>query len=54
MADNLAELCWIAEGQGRIFWYNRHDYCGSARADLSAWSWQSDHEPQKLAEVEEQ
>jgi PAS domain S-box-containing protein len=56
LADNLPVLCWIADAQGGIFWYNKrwHDYCGSTPEGLATWSWQSVHNPLKLAEVEEQ
>lgn len=56
LADNLPVLCWIADSQGRIFWYNKrwHDYCGSTPEGLGTWSWQSVHDPVKLAEVEDQ
>jgi PAS domain-containing protein len=30
LADNIPTLCWVANGDGYIVWYNRrwHDYCG--------------------------
>ena len=32
LADNIPNLVWMADAQGRIFWYNkqRYDYTGNA------------------------
>ena len=32
LADNIPTLCWIANGDGYIVWYNRrwHEYCGTS------------------------
>ena len=53
LADNIPTLCWIAHGDGYIFWYNRrwHDYCGTTPAQMEGWGWQSVHDPAMLDAV---
>ena len=53
IANNLPVLCWIARGDGFIFWYNRrwHDYCGSTPQAMEGWGWQSVHDPDELPGV---
>ncbi len=52
-ADHLPTLCWIANGDGHIVWYNRpwHAYCGTTPAQMEGWGWQSVHDPENLPEV---
>lgn len=53
LADNMPTLCWIARGDGYIYWYNKrwHDYCGSTPDAMAGWGWQSVHDPERLPEV---
>lgn len=53
MADNIPTLCWIANADGYITWYNRrwHEYCGSTPAQMEGWGWQSVHDPKSLPNV---
>lgn len=53
LAENIPTLCWIANGDGYIVWYNRrwHDYCGTTPADMEGWGWQSVHDPDVLPSV---
>lgn len=53
LADNLPTLCWIANGDGFIVWYNRrwHEYCGTTPAAMEGWGWQDVHDPEQLPEV---
>lgn len=53
LAENLPVLCWIARGDGYIFWYNRrwHDYCGTTPDAMEGWGWQSVHNPVLLPKV---
>ncbi len=53
MAENLPTLCWMANPDGYIVWYNRgwHDYCGTTPAEMEGWGWQSVHDPAVLPEV---
>ena len=36
VAENIPALCWVANGDGYIVWYNRswHDYCGSTPEEM--------------------
>ncbi len=55
LADNLPTLCWIANGDGYIVWYNRrwHDYCGTTPAQMEGWGWTMTHDPAVLPRVVE-
>jgi two-component system, sensor histidine kinase PdtaS len=55
MAENIPTLCWMAEADGYIIWYNRrwHEYCGSTPAEMEGWGWQSVHDPAALPGVME-
>ncbi len=52
-ADNLPTLCWIANPDGYIFWYNRrwYEYTGLTPAAIEGWGWQAAHDPQALPKV---
>jgi PAS domain S-box-containing protein len=52
-AENLPTLCWMANADGYIFWYNRrwHEYCGSTPEQMQGWGWQSVHDPAVLPDV---
>jgi PAS domain S-box-containing protein len=53
LADNIPTLCWIADAQGYIVWYNRrwYEYTGKTAAEMEGWGWQSVHDPRNLAQV---
>src|SRR5215210_9354950 len=55
LADNIPTLCWIANGDGYIVWYNRrwHEYCGTTPEQMEGWGWQTVHDPRRLPEVME-
>lgn len=55
LADNIPTLCWIADGNGYIVWYNRrwHEYCGTTPEQMEGWGWRSVHDPATLPEVME-
>lgn len=55
LSENLPVLCWMARGDGYIFWYNRrwHDYCGSTPEAMEGWGWQSVHDSEHLPNVME-
>ncbi|MFX8938083.1 PAS domain-containing protein, partial [Acinetobacter baumannii] len=55
LADSIPTLCWIANGDGYIVWYNRrwHAYCGSTPDQMEGWGWQSVHDPEQLPSVME-
>ncbi len=56
LADNIPALCWMADRDGFIFWYNRrwHEYCGTTDEEMEGWGWQSVHDPAMLPNVLEQ
>ncbi|UAK25285.1 sensor domain-containing protein [Sphingomonas nostoxanthinifaciens] len=53
LADNIPTLCWIANGDGYIVWYNRrwHEYCGTTPKDMEGWGWKAVHDPELLPSV---
>jgi two-component system, sensor histidine kinase PdtaS len=53
LVENIPTLCWMANADGSIFWYNRrwHDYCGSTPEQMAGWGWQSVHDPEILPSV---
>ena len=48
LADNISTLCWMAEPDGSIFWFNSrwYDYTGMRPADQEGWGWQTVHDPE--------
>jgi len=54
-AENVPTLCWVANGDGYIVWYNRrwHEYCGTTPEEMEGWGWQSVHDPGLLPSVVE-
>ncbi len=55
LANSIPTLCWMAEPDGDIFWYNRrwYDYTGTTPAEMEGWGWQSVHDPSVLPAVVE-
>ncbi len=53
MADHLPTLCWMANPDGYIFWYNRRwfEYTGATPAEMEGWGWRSVHDPELLPAV---
>jgi len=53
LADAIPQLCWTADADGAIFWYNQrwYEYTGTAAEDMEGWGWQSVHDPQVLPKV---
>ena len=53
LADHLPTLCWMANGDGYIFWYNRgwYEYTGATPDQMEGWGWQTVHDPQLLPSV---
>ena len=53
VANNIPTLCWVANGDGYIVWYNRrwHEYCGTTPEQMEGWGWQSVHDPALLPSV---
>jgi PAS domain-containing protein len=55
LADSIPTLCFMAEPDGNVFWYNQqwHDYTGVESAELIGWGWEKVHDPTHLAGVRE-
>ncbi len=53
LADSIPELCWMAHGNGDIFWYNQrwYEYTGTTFQQMEGWGWQSVHDPKVLPSV---
>ena len=47
LGDNIAQLAWMADAKGGIFWYNQRwfDYTGTTMVDMQGWNWQKVHDP---------
>lgn len=53
LADNIPTLCWMANPDGQIFWFNKrwYEYTGLTQKQSLGWGWQSVHDPKILPEV---
>ena len=53
LADNIPTLCWLANGDGYIVWYNKrwHEYAGTTPEQMEGWGWQTVHDPERLPAV---
>jgi PAS domain S-box-containing protein len=53
LADGIPTLCWMAEPDGHIYWYNQrwYEYTGTTFSDMQGWGWQSVHDPDVLPAV---
>jgi PAS domain S-box-containing protein len=53
LADAIPQLCWMANADGGIFWYNQRwcDYTGTTQDQMVGWDWQAAHDPAALPEV---
>ena len=47
LADNIAQLAWMTDATGYIFWYNQrwYDYTGTTLEEMQGWGWQKVHHP---------
>lgn len=53
LAENIPTLCWMANADGFITWYNRrwYEYTGTTPEQMEGWGWQSVHDPVELPKV---
>ena len=53
LADNIAQLAWMTDATGGIFWYNQRwlDYTGTTLEEMQGWGWQQVHHPEHVARV---
>ena len=47
LADNMAQLAWMARPDGHIYWYNKrwYDYTGTTLEEMQGWGWKKVHHP---------
>lgn len=55
MADNIAQLAWMAGADGNLFWYNKrwYDYTGATPDEMLDWGWREAHHPEHIERVVE-
>jgi PAS domain S-box-containing protein len=53
LAEAIPQLCWMARGDGYVFWYNQrwYTYTGTTPEQMKGWGWQSVHDPRTLPSV---
>jgi PAS domain S-box-containing protein len=53
LANAIPQLCWMAEVDGFIFWYNErwYEYTGTTPEQMEGWGWKSVHDPDSLPKV---
>jgi PAS domain S-box-containing protein len=46
----LPVLCWMAEPDGHVYWYNQrwYDFTGTTPPEMEGWGWQSVYDPEAL------
>ncbi|MDJ0365181.1 PAS domain-containing protein [Hymenobacter sp. H14-R3] len=55
LADNVAQLSWMARPDGHIYWYNKrwYDYTGTDLVAMEGWGWDKVHHPDHRKQVVE-
>jgi PAS domain S-box-containing protein len=53
VADNIPVMCWMADADGGIHWYNQawYDYTGTTPEQMDGWGWRKCHDPEILPAV---
>ncbi len=53
LANSIAQLAWMADASGYIFWYNKRwfDYTGSTLEQAEGWGWRSAQHPEHVERV---
>jgi PAS domain S-box-containing protein len=53
LANAIPQLCWMANADGWIFWYNDrwYEYTGTTPEQMQRCGWQSVHDPEALPKV---
>jgi PAS domain S-box-containing protein len=53
LAEHIPTLCWIADADGYITWYNPkwYEYTGTTPSDMEGWGYQSVHDVRTLPDV---
>jgi PAS domain S-box-containing protein len=55
LADNIAQLAWMTDPNGWIYWYNQRwfDYTGTNLDEMQGWGWMKVHHPDHVERVVE-
>ena len=50
MAESMAQLAWMGDETGALFWYNQrwYDYTGTTFEEMKGWGWEKVHDPVEL------
>jgi PAS domain S-box-containing protein len=53
LADNVAQLSWMARPDGHIYWYNKrwYDFTGTTPEEMAGWGWDKVHHSDHVSEV---
>ena len=53
LANNMSQFAWMADAEGRIFWYNQRwlDYTGTTIEEMQGWGWKKVHHPDHVDRV---
>jgi PAS domain S-box-containing protein len=53
LADNVAQLSWMARPDGHIYWYNKQwfDFTGTTLEEMQGWGWEKIHHPDFVKSV---
>jgi PAS domain S-box len=53
LADNIAQLAWMTDATGGIFWYNQRwfDYTGRTLEEMQGWGWLQVQHPEHVDRV---
>ncbi|WP_020602114.1 PAS domain S-box protein [Spirosoma spitsbergense] len=53
LADNMENLAWLADGEGRIYWYNKkwYEYTGTTPEQMETWGWNTVSDPKQVPEM---
>jgi PAS domain S-box-containing protein len=55
LADNIAQLAWMADPTGAVEWFNQrwYEYTGTGYEEVKGWGWITCHPPDQREEVAE-
>jgi PAS domain S-box-containing protein len=53
LADNIAQLAWMADGAGAIYWFNKrwYEFTGTTPEEMQGQGWARLHHPEHLERV---
>ena len=53
LADNISQFAWIADAQGRFYWYNQrwYDYTATTLEQMQGWGWKAVLHPEHVDRV---